>query len=148
MSLSVIVKLEVDDKDVLRPIKIFDIAYNTWCKSHDYNVGDAQRVSLYIVQSFESHTNISQLKEFKMELEEYISTLEISKLQDESIVRWCGIFLRACEDWRAPIDPRKNVSIKVFQTDFAKPLSYVHLVLKFLGFLSTSLKRSKKRNSY
>lgn len=113
MSLSAIIKLEVDDRDVLRPINIFDIAYNTWCESHKCNVGDAQRVSLNIVYHLKTHTNISQLKDFKMELEECVSTLEISKLQDESIVRWCGIFLRACEDWRAPINPQKNVSIKV-----------------------------------
>jgi hypothetical protein len=146
MSLNATIKLEVDDKDVLRPIKIFDIAYNTWCESHKYNVGDAQRVSLYIVKHLKNYTNISQLKEFKMQLEDCASTLEMSKLQDESIVRWCGIFLTACEHWRAPINPQKNVSIRVCQVDFAKPLSYVRLVLRSLKSLGTSLKRSKKKN--
>ena len=49
MSVSAIIKLELDDKDVLGPINNFDIAYNTWCESHKYSVGDAQRVSLYII---------------------------------------------------------------------------------------------------
>jgi hypothetical protein len=83
-----------------------------------------------------------------MQLEDCVSTLEISKLQDESIIRWCGIFLRACEHWRAPINPQINVSIKVCQADFAKPISYVRLVLRSLKFLSTSLKRSEKKNPY
>jgi hypothetical protein len=48
MSINATIKLEIDDKDVLRPINVFDIAYNTWCESHKYNVGDAQRVGLYM----------------------------------------------------------------------------------------------------
>jgi hypothetical protein len=140
------IKLEVDDKAVLRPINILDIAYNTWCKSHSYNVGDAQRVSLYIIKHFKNYTDLSQLEEFKMLLEDCASTLDISKLQDESIVRWCGIFLIACEDWRAPINPQKNVSVRVSQVDFAKPLSYIPLVLRSLQLLGTSLKRSAKKN--
>jgi hypothetical protein len=48
LSINATIKLEIDDKDVLRPINVFDIAYNTWCESHKYNVGDAQRVGLYM----------------------------------------------------------------------------------------------------
>jgi hypothetical protein len=81
-----------------------------------------------------------------MQLEDCATTLDMSKLQDESIVRWCGIFLIACEDWRATINPQKNVSIRLCQVDFAKPLSYVLLVLRSLKSLGTSLKRSKKKS--
>ena len=83
-----------------------------------------------------------------MELEQCVSTLDISKLQDESIVRWCGIFFIAYEDWRSPMNPQKNVSIKACKADFANPLSYVRLVLKSLKFLGTSLKRSMKKSPY
>jgi hypothetical protein len=81
-----------------------------------------------------------------MQLEDCATTLDISKLQDKSIVRWCSIFLIACEDWRATINPQKNVSIRLCQVDFAKPLSYVLLVLRSLKSLGTSLKRSKKKS--
>ncbi|KFZ23382.1 hypothetical protein V502_02143 [Pseudogymnoascus sp. VKM F-4520 (FW-2644)] len=94
MSLNATIKLKVDDMDVLRPINIFDIAYKDWCESHNYVVGDAKR-----------------LEEFKTQLEDFVGTLEtleMSKPQDKSILRWCGIFLIACQDWKAPINPRKN----------------------------------------
>lgn len=149
MSLNATIKLKVDDMDVLRPINIFDIAYKDWCESHNYVVGDAQRVSLYVVMHLKNYTNISQLKEFKTQLEDFVGTLEtleMSKPQDKSILHWCGIFLIACQDWKAPINPRKNVSIRVCQVDFAKPLSYLRLVLRSLKSLGTSLKRSMKKN--
>lgn len=57
-----LIKLNLDDKDVLRPIKIFDIAYNTWCKSHMHDVGDAQKVSFQILMHLKNDTDILSLR--------------------------------------------------------------------------------------
>lgn len=104
-------------------------------------------LSLYIVMHLKNHSNISQLRDFKKQLEVCASPLEVLKLQDRKIFNWCFIFLKACEDWRKPTNPKINVSIRVCQVNFAKPLSYVCLVLRSLKSLGTSLKRLKKKYS-